>query len=44
MTVTIGHTILAIPGAGGVRSEDVYRVTADGPDALYPHPVEPEIA
>jgi Xaa-Pro aminopeptidase len=27
MTVTIGHPVLAIPGFGGVRFEDVYRVT-----------------
>ena len=31
MTVTIGHTVLAIPGFGGVRFEDVYRLTAVGP-------------
>jgi hypothetical protein len=30
MTVTIGHPVLAIPGFGGVRTEDVYRVTPDG--------------
>ena len=30
MTVTIGHTVLAIPGFGGVRHEDVYPVTPAG--------------
>ncbi len=30
MTMTIGHTVLAIPGIGGVRHEDVYRVTPGG--------------
>ena len=38
MTVTVGHTILAIPGFGGVRLEDVYRVTADGGEILVPYP------
>ena len=41
MTVTIGHTVLAIPGFGGVRFEDVYRVTPDGGVALSPYPVLP---
>ncbi len=37
MTVTIGHTVLAIPGVGGVRLEDVYRVTPTGGEALHPY-------
>ena len=41
MTVTIGHPVLAIPGFGGVRFEDVYRVTADGPVALFDYPIDP---
>jgi Xaa-Pro aminopeptidase len=41
MTVTIGHPVLAIPGFGGVRFEDVYRVAAAGPALLYEYPVEP---
>ena len=44
MTVTIGHTILAIPGVGGVRHEDVYRVTPAGGELLVPYPVEPVVA
>jgi Xaa-Pro aminopeptidase len=41
MTVTIGHTVLAIPGFGGVRFEDVYRVGANGPEVLFDYPIEP---
>jgi Xaa-Pro aminopeptidase len=44
MTVTIGHTVLAIPGFGGVRFEDVYRVGADGSDPLFEYPVDPIVA
>jgi Xaa-Pro aminopeptidase len=40
MTVTIGHTVLAIPGVGGVRFEDVYLVTPDGGQALHPYPMD----
>ena len=43
MTVTIGHTILAIPGFGGVRHEDVYRVTPAGGEILVPYPIDPVI-
>jgi Xaa-Pro aminopeptidase len=38
MTVTVGHTILAIPGVGGVRFEDVCRVTKDGGEILHSFP------
>src|ERR1035437_9207972 len=41
MTVTIGHPVLAIPGFGGVRFDDVYRVAAAGPELLYEYPIEP---
>jgi Xaa-Pro aminopeptidase len=41
MTVTIGHPVLAIPGFGGVRFEDVYRVTPEGGRLLSPYPVDP---
>jgi Xaa-Pro aminopeptidase len=44
MTVTIGHPVLAIPGFGGVRFEDVYRVTPSGGEVLWPYPIEPELA
>jgi Xaa-Pro aminopeptidase len=43
MTVTIGHTVLAIPGFGGVRFEDVYRVGASGPEILSDYPTEPNV-
>ena len=43
MTVTIGHTILAIPGFGGVRFEDVYRVGSAGPEILADYPIEPVV-
>ena len=43
MVMTIGHTILAIPGYGGVRFEDVYRVTPDGGEILVDYPLEYEI-
>lgn len=39
MAVTIGHTILAIPGYGGVRFEDVYRVTPQGGEILVDYPI-----
>jgi Xaa-Pro dipeptidase len=42
MTMTIGHTILAIPGVGGVRNEDVYLVTPDGGHILNPYPASIE--
>ncbi len=41
MVMTIGHTVLAIPGFGGVRHEDAYRVTPAGGMLLHPYPVDP---
>ncbi|MGD2155390.1 MAG: Xaa-Pro peptidase family protein [Anaerolineales bacterium] len=38
MTMTIGHTVLAIPGVGGFRNEDTYLVTSEGAEILYPYP------
>jgi Xaa-Pro aminopeptidase len=46
MTVTIGHTILAIPGFGGVRFEDIYRVGAagaGGAKSLSDYPIDPVV-
>jgi Xaa-Pro aminopeptidase len=40
MTITVGHTILAIPGMGGVRFEDIYRVTDEGGEVLHEYPFE----
>ena len=42
--MTIGHPILAIPGFGGVRHEDVYRVTPAGGDLLVSVPDRPVVA
>jgi Xaa-Pro dipeptidase len=44
MTVTIGHTILAIPGFGGVRFEDIYSVGATGSEILFDYPIDPFVA
>jgi Xaa-Pro dipeptidase len=44
MTVTIGHAILATPGFGGVRFEDVYRVGPSGPEILFDYPIDPIVA
>jgi Xaa-Pro dipeptidase len=38
MTLTVGHTVLAIPGVGGVRFEDVCRVTKNGGEILHSFP------
>jgi Xaa-Pro aminopeptidase len=43
MTMTIGHTVLAIPGLGGVRHEDVYRVTPAGGQILAGYPIDPVV-
>jgi Xaa-Pro dipeptidase len=44
MTVTIGHPVLAIPGFGGVRFEDVYRLGPEGPQPLAEYPIDPVLA
>ncbi|MBP7147665.1 MAG: aminopeptidase P family protein [Acidobacteria bacterium] len=43
MTMTVGHTILAVPGVGGARFEDVFRVTPAGGELLHPYPLDWEI-
>ena len=40
MTVTVGHTMLAIPGFGGVRFEDVCLVTPTGEEVLHLYPID----
>jgi Xaa-Pro aminopeptidase len=40
MTMAVGHTILAIPGRGGVRLEDVYLVTEEGGRILERYPFD----
>jgi Xaa-Pro aminopeptidase len=42
MSMTIGHTTLAIPGFGGVRNEDIYLVTPDGGQILSAYPMSIE--
>jgi Xaa-Pro aminopeptidase len=44
MTVTIGHTVLAIPGFGGARFEDVYRVGGTEAEILSDYPIDPVVA
>jgi Xaa-Pro aminopeptidase len=39
MTVTVGHTVLAIPGFGGVRFEDIFLVTKSGGKILFDYPI-----
>jgi len=36
MTVSIGHAVLAVPGIGGYRREDVVRITENGCEVLTP--------
>ncbi len=43
MAMTIGHPVLAVPGFGGVRHEDVYRVTPSGGRILHEYPIDPAI-
>ena len=43
MIMTIGHTILAIPGYGGVRFEDVYRVTPRGGEILEDYSLDYQV-
>jgi Xaa-Pro dipeptidase len=43
MTMAIGHTILAIPGLGGVRNEDLHLVTPDGGQPLSSYPTSIEL-
>ncbi|MEM2710218.1 MAG: M24 family metallopeptidase, partial [Candidatus Methanomethylicia archaeon] len=40
MTISIGHSILSIPGIGGVRVEDVYLVTDKGAELLVKYDEE----
>ena len=43
MVMTVGHTILAIPGYGGVRFEDVYQVKPEGGKILVDYPIDYQI-
>ena len=39
MVLTVGHSVLSIPGIGGVRLEDTYHVSPTGPVSLTRFPV-----
>jgi Xaa-Pro aminopeptidase len=39
MVLTVGHSVLSIPGVGGVRLEDTYHVSPSGPAPLTSFPV-----
>ena len=34
MTVTVGHSVLSVPGIGGVRIEDTFHLTGERPEPL----------
>ena len=34
MTLTVGHSVLSVPGVGGVRIEDTFYLKEDGPELL----------
>lgn len=40
MTLTVGHSVLSVPGIGGVRLEDTFYISADGPTPLTSFPSE----
>ena len=40
MTLTVGHSVLSVPGVGGVRIEDTFYIKSDGPEALTTFPAE----
>ncbi len=40
MTVTVGHSVLSVPGVGGVRLEDTFHVTSNQPRPLTSFPAE----
>ena len=44
MTVTVGHSVLSVPGVGGVRIEDTYLLNEDGPERLTDFDWEDELA
>ncbi len=39
MVLTVGHSVLSIPGVGGVRLEDTYHISPSGPVPLTSFPV-----
>lgn len=43
MAITAGHSVFAIPGTGGVRAEDTYRLSPSGIQALTQFPKQLEL-
>ncbi|MCX6626656.1 MAG: M24 family metallopeptidase, partial [Candidatus Solibacter sp.] len=43
MVLTVGHTVLSVPGLGGVRFEDTYQVSPQGLVSLTDFPTELEV-
>lgn len=43
MTVTVGHSVLSVPGVGGVRLEDTFHVTSGEPRPLTQFPAELDV-
>ena len=44
MTVTVGHSVLSVPGVGGVRIEDTFHLTDEGPERLTAYDPDFELA
>lgn len=44
MTLTVGHSVLSVPGTGGVRLEDTFYLSPEGPEALTDYPREITLA
>ncbi len=43
MTVTVGHSVLSVPGTGGVRFEDTFLLKEDSPERLTDHDWDDEL-
>ena len=44
MTLTVGHSVLSVPGVGGVRFEDTYLLKENRPERLTGHDWEDELS
>ena len=40
MTLTVGHSVLSVPGIGGMRLEDTFYLSSDGLTSLTDFPAE----
>ncbi|MCY3886872.1 MAG: Xaa-Pro peptidase family protein [Chloroflexi bacterium] len=43
MAVTVGHSVLSVPGVGGVRIEDTFHLTDEGPERLTAYDLDFEL-